>query len=137
MAQDIVFKWDDGAIRHLLQDDVVPRAVEKAAGKTRDRAKGNIRSAGRIDTGALLNSIISKRVSSGGALLWYEIFSDLPYAIYQHNGVKGPIYPRRARVLRFKPKGSSEFIFRPSVSGFEGVPYLTDALNQLSVSDFT
>ncbi len=92
--------------------------------------------AGRIDTGKLRQSLVSRRIYGGRPGVWYEVGSELFYAILQHKGVEGPIYPRRAKVLRFQPKGSSTFVFRPRTSGFEGVPYLTDALRQLRLSDF-
>lgn len=127
--------WNTGEFTRILEQQTVPQAVWRAAGKVRDRAKQNITSAGRIDTGAMRNSIVGRRIT-GRPGVWYEVGSDLEYAIYQHQGVTGPVLPRKARVLRFSPKGSSAVIFRPSTSGFEGVPFLTDALATLTVNDF-
>lgn len=132
----ISFTWNDAELRRLLEHQTVPQAVERAAGKVRDRAKMNITRAGRVDTGALRNSIVARRIT-GRSGVWYEVGSDLPYAIYQHEGVTGPIVPRRAKVLRFKPKGSGAFVFAPSVSGFKGEPYLTQALDSLTINDFS
>lgn len=114
----------------------VEQAVARAAGRTRDRAKQNITSAGRVDTGALRNDIKTRRISSEGGGVWYEVGSDLPYAVFQHEGVRGPVLPRRAKVLRFKPKGSKSFVFARSTKGFKGVPFLTDALRALSEQDY-
>lgn len=130
-------KWNEAELKRLLDDDLVPAAVERAAGKVRDRAKVHITRARRVDTGALRNSITSRRIRTRPGGVWYEVGSDLPYAIYQHEGVTGPIYPRRAKVLRFKPKGSGAYVYARSVSGFSGVPYLTDAMKSLTRADFT
>ena len=107
-----------------------------AAGKARDRAKQIIRDEGRVDTGALLQSVRAEEVSSNKDGSTWRIGSDLEYAGYQHDGVQGPIYPKRASVLRFKPKGSSTFVFAKSVSGFEGIFFATRALEQVRPEDF-
>lgn len=111
-------------------------SVAKAAGKVRDDAKRIITSEGRVNTGALRQSVRSE-------LLWanqhggrYRVGTDNVAALPQHEGVEGPVLPRRAKVLRFKPKGSSTFIFRPRSSGFSGIKFLTRALSQLTVKDF-
>lgn len=126
--------WDDAAFSKILTETMVPHAVEKAAGVLRDRAKRKLTDAGRIDTGALRNSITSRRVDNG-KVVRYEVGTDLPYAYYQHEGVEGPIYPRRAKVLRFTAKGG-KVVFAAFVSGFKGVPYLTDPLHDMQISDF-
>ena len=104
--------------------------VAKTAGAVRDGAKRIIRAEGRINTGAMVQSIESRKVGERT----YEVGSRLNYAIYQHEGVKGPIYPRRAKVLRFKPKGGSGFVFARKVSGFKGIHFLTRALEQVRTS---
>lgn len=115
---------------------MIDRAVGRAAGVTRDRAKENLTAAGRIDTGALRNSGETQRIQ-GKTGVWWEVAFRKSYALYQHRGVKGPVLPRRAKVLRFKPKGGGAFVFTRSTKGFKGVPYLTDALKRLRASDFT
>lgn len=137
MGVSVRIKWNEAEYRRILDQQTVPQAVWRAAGKVRDRAKQNISRAGRVNTGAMRNSIVERRVRGGGRGVWYEVGSDLPYAIYQHEGTRSPILPRRAKVLRFQAKGSSTFIFRPQVRGVKGVPYLTDALKTLTVNDFT
>jgi hypothetical protein len=135
---EVTVKLDTSAFAALnAPGGMVDRAVQRAAGKVRDDAKQVITTAGRVDTGALRQSITSRRIDSGRNGVVYEVGSDLFYAIYQHEGVRGPIYPRHARVLRFTPKGGSAFIFRPQVSGFDGVPFLTQALGRLTASDFS
>lgn len=128
--------WNQAEFSRILDEQTVPQAVWRAAGVVRDRAKVNITTAGRIDTGAMRNDIQARRLRGGRAGVWYEVGGTLPYTIYQHQGVEGPIVPRRAKVLRFKPGGSSTFIFRPQVNGFRGEPFLTDALKTLTLNDF-
>ena len=136
MAARVRLKWNQAEFRRILQQDEVPRGVARAAGRVRDRSKANLTRAGRVDTGALRNSITVRQASSGAGRVTYQVGSDLRYALPQHQGVKGPVLPRRAKVLRFKPKGSNTFIFRPQTKGFKGVPYLRDALRSLKPSDF-
>lgn len=128
--------WNEAEFARILEHQTVPQAVWRAASKVRDRAKMNVTNAGRVDTGAMRNSIVGRRLRRGSGV-WYEVGSPLEYAIYQHEGVTGPVLPRRATLLRFKPSGSSTFVFAKQTAGFEGVPFLTDALHSLTVNDFT
>lgn len=136
MPQGYTIRWNAAEFARILEVQTVPQAVWRAAGKVRDRAKMNITKGGRVDTGALRNSIVGRRVTGAGGV-WYEVGSPLFYAIYQHEGVVGPVVPRRATLLRFTPKGGSTFVFAKQTSGFAGLPYLTDALATLTVNDFT
>lgn len=87
----------------------------------------------RVDTGRLRASIDTvpiKRAGMPGA----RIGSKVKYALWVHEGtgLYGPkharIRPKRARYLRFKPRGARRFIFRKSVKGMRPNPYLRDAL---------
>lgn len=128
---------NDQAFRQMNSPGgMIDKAVQRAAGRVRDNAIRIIHSTGRVDTGALPQSITSERVRSDTGGVFYRVGSMLPYAIHQHDGVQGPIYPRRAKVLRFTPKGSGTVIFRPKVSGFAGIYFLTLPLNQLTPGDF-
>lgn len=135
MAVNVHIRWNEAEFRRILEQQTVPQAVWRAAGKVRDRAKVNITRAGQVDTGAMRNSLVGRRVRGGKAGVWYEVGSDLKYAIYQHEGTKGPIRPRRATVLRFKG-GSGSFVFAKQVRGVTGSHFLTDALRTLTVNDF-
>lgn len=146
---------DQAAIRSLgLPGGVVDQAVAKAAGKVRDRAKVNLTKAHRVDKGALRQSIDVEPPTGGSPNeVVYRVGSPLPYAIYNERGTglygphHSPIYPRRARVLRFKPGKNSKipqsrlskkgFVFTPSVKGMEGTRFLERALYSLTVDDFT
>jgi hypothetical protein len=137
VSVNVKIVWNEAEFARILEVETVPQAVWRAAGKVRDRAKANITAADRVDTGAMRAQLVGRRISGGAGGVWYEVGSPVPYAIYQHQGVQGPIYPRRAKVLRFKPSGSSSYVFARSVSGFKGVPFLTDALSSLTVGDFS
>lgn len=134
---DLTLQLDDRAINGLTAPGgLADQATMRAAGRARDRAKMNLTRAGRIDTGLLRQSIVAERVRSSNNSVTYRVGSPLDYAIYQEEGVRGPIYPRRARVLRFRPKGGGAYIFRPYVSGFPGAHYLRDAFAATSAQDF-
>lgn len=110
----------------------VDAANELAAYYTRDRAKGNIVAKGRVDTARLWASIEARRVSP----FQWTVGSPLHYAKFQEEGVRGPVLPVRAKVLRFKPKGSTQFVFARRTKGFPGAFFLRDALRRLSPRDF-
>lgn len=131
-------------------------ATAKMAGKVRDDAKRIVRDEGRVNTGLLMQSIESRQVTKNAFRVTYEVGSRLSYAITQHEGVEGPVLPKRALVLRFKPKPGSPppppkigkngkvlkrkpnpggWVFARSTKGFEGIHYLTRALDKLSARD--
>lgn len=112
-------------------------ATQRAAARTRDRARTNITRAHRVDTGAMRQSAnyFRKRVSRGE--ITYEVRLQTFYSMWQEEGVKGPIYPKRAKFLRFKPKGSNTFVFAKKVNGFKGGHFLKNALGDLKASDFS
>lgn len=126
---------DRAALKRLSSPGgMIDASVAKAAGRVRDNAKRIIYSEGRVQTGALAQSIVSQRSVSSAAGAIYTVSSDLKYAIYQHEGVRGPIYPRRAKMLRFKVGGRT--VFARSVRGFKGIKFLERALRELSAADY-
>jgi hypothetical protein len=130
----IRFKMNEQEFRRMQQSGTISRAVERAAGTVRDGAKRELTGQGRIDTGLLRQSIVTRRVSSSRGV-FYEVGSPLEYAIYQHEGTKAH-GPRHARYLRFKPKGGGDFIFAKFVRGVRPSKFLTKALARLTVNDF-
>lgn len=87
----------------------------------------------RIDSGLLRSTIfVRPTVSRGLPAVW--VGSDLRYARWVHDGtgLYGPrhqkITPRRAKVLRFRPKGSRRYVYVRSVKGMKPNPFLADAL---------
>lgn len=95
------------------------------------QVKSNIASAGRIDTGAMYNSINTDQLSESDV----KVFSNKFYAIYQEKGI-GPVYPVKAKALRFKPKGSSSFVFAARTKGFDGAHFFGDTVRDMTVDDF-
>ncbi len=116
------------------------RGFQKAAGKTRDRAKIGLTQAGRIDTGRARNSI-EYEISVAGPIIRATVGSKLEYFKYLHDGTAnngtGFIYPRRATRLRFKPRGASGFVYAKRVRGIKGTPVIADAIAKLTEADFS
>lgn len=86
-----------------------------------------------VNHGDLRASIVVELTTVAGKPV-IRIGSRLKYALPVHEGTGiygptgAPITPRRAKVLRFKPAGASEFVFAPSVKGVKGRPFLREAL---------
>ncbi len=124
----------------MLPSETVHKAFAKAAGRTRDRAKLNLTNAGRIDTGLLRNSI-TYEIQSAGAKITATVGTKVSYAEFIHGGTAGNgagfIYPRRATMLRFKPKGGTGFVFARKVRGIKATPFIADAIKDLTEADFT
>lgn len=114
----------------------VGAGVQRAAGAVRDHAKDNLTAAGRVDTGTLRRAVSAETAVVRGRRVSARVVSEQPYAKFIHDGTVGPIVPRRARVLRFTPRGGP-VVYRPQVRGISATPYLTDALRQLRTSDYT
>lgn len=90
----------------------------------------------RVDTGRLRASVNTRRIHRG-TLPGARVGSNVFYAIYVHEGTgiygryRRPIRPVRAKVLRFKPKGSTGYAFAQSVKGMRPNPFLVKALRSL------
>jgi hypothetical protein len=110
--------------------------AKRAAIRVRDRARSNVVAKGRVNTGRLLHSITARsmvRPAAGSAR--YAVGSSLDYASYQEEGI-GPVHARPGHVLRFRPKGSAVFIFRPRTRGFPGAHFMRDAYRSIKLQDF-
>ena len=89
------------------------------------------------DKGTLRSSINEELVARGNTLVG-RVYSDAPQATYlsQGTGIYGPsgqpIRPKRASMLVFKPKGSSEFVFTNEVKGARPNKFMLRALEQAS-----
>lgn len=87
-----------------------------------------------VDTGRLQNRITSGtvRVSRRSAAVRVEARAGYSLFVEEGTGIFGPtgapITPKRARVLRFKPKGSARFVFARSVKGQPGQHFMRDGL---------
>lgn len=127
--------WDDAGYRQFIEGQVVP-AVRNAAVLTQFRARAVLARKNRLGSGALYNSIQVERLPDTMTRVKFAVGSPLKYAIYQEMGVPGPVLPKRAKVLRFQPKGSSTFVFARSTKGFKEARFLRDALDMVSPGDF-
>lgn len=128
-----------GGIRTLLTapNGGVARELLRRGLLVETQAKRNLGGVGgpkRIDTGRLRASISTLMVTRDGAPA-VLIGSNLYYARWVHDGtgVHGPrhtrIVPKRAKFLRFRPKGSRKFVFRRSVAGMVRNQFLKNALS--------
>lgn len=133
---------DRSAMRAFVNQQVAD-GVRRAAGRVRDGAKDMITAAGRVDVGTLRNANVAEVTSVQGTRVTGRVVNDARHAEWNHEGtgVHGPrgtpIVPRRARVLRFRPRGSATYVFAPEVQGMRPVPFLTTPLSRLRVDDFT
>lgn len=133
----ITFVVDERAIARMnANSGQIYRGVQNAAGWVRDEGRKYVRDAGRTNTGRLQNSIMSWQAKSSSSGVTFRVGSRLRYAIYQHEGVDGPVYPRRAKVLRFKPKGGGAFVFAQKTKGFKGIFFMKKAKDRLSPRRF-
>lgn len=114
----------------------IDAATRRAAERARDRVRGNITKAGRSNSGTMARTIYVQQMSHAPLSPSYEVGSDLHYALYQEEGVPGPITPKRAKVLRFKPRGSSVYVFARETKGFAGIHMFRRALDAVKVADF-
>lgn len=134
---------DRQAVTRLVQGRGSPvyDAVQRGTNRARDRAKIEVTAAGRVDTGYLRNQIQSDVRVTGSRVIG-KVTSHAPYSRFVHGGTgiygpRGrPIVPRRARYLRFKPKGSATFVFTKSVKGMRPTPFMQRALDKVSIRDF-
>lgn len=132
----VTVRLDEARVRALVQGQGSPvwDAMVRAGAVTRDRAKLGLTTAGRVDTGQLRNQVEAETFLDGQDVVT-RVVSRAGHTMYVHDGTTGPIRPRRARVLRFKPRGAAAFVFVPEVSGIEATPFLTDALAELTIGD--
>lgn len=127
-------RLDRSALQRVVHD-AADRAAANGAEAALRYARQELVQAGRVNTGNLLASLVKVKVEDTGWRVRYLVGSPLEYAIYQEKGV-GPIKPMTAQVLRFKPKGSSSFVFAHSTKGFEGAHYMQKAVNRVKLRDF-
>lgn len=133
---------DDAALADLYAGQVAD-GTRRAAGRVRDRAKVEITKAGRVDTGQMRNATVAESVRVDGAQIRTRVITQVEHALVQHEGASDPIIrPRRARVLRWRPRRGGAFVFRPTARSVhpanptKPVPFLTNALARLSPDDF-
>lgn len=129
----LIVKWDGPAISRLKGK--TREGAQNAAITTAHRVQQNIRAAGRVDTGRMLNSIDIRKDRSTENSDWWTVGSNLDYTMYQEKGI-GPVHARPGGILAFKPKGSYAMIFRPRTRGFSGANFLRNAASSIRFRDF-
>lgn len=129
----VIVRIDQTAIRSLLTR-VSSKAALKAATKSQDRVQASMRRQHRIRTGTMVTSVKVETLKIGESSS-YIVTSNLPYTVYQEEGI-GPVIARPGHVLRFQPKGSAVFIFRPRTKGFAGGHFFREAQRLVRLSDF-
>lgn len=122
-------------IRKMYSDPKGPivRGVLRMSKKVERKAKR----LSPVDKGQLRASITSQIVFRGGIPIG-RVGTNVKHARWVHEGTgiygpRGvPIRPKTAKVLVFKPKGSTKNVYVKSVKGMKGRPFLRDALKVLA-----
>lgn len=70
---------------------------------------------------------IKHEMSVRSKLIVSRTVSPAPYTKIVHEG-RGPVRVKRAKALKFKPKGSAAYIFRPKVGPAAAQPFMREAL---------
>lgn len=130
-------RLNNAEINRLLysRNGPVVREVTRVANLTQQQARARLRGS----TGKLAASInVTVTAQPGRQRVHARIGSTLEYAIYQEEGTgiygpRGvPIRPKRAKALRFKPRGGRGFVFAKQVRGSRAQHYLLTALRRSS-----
>ena len=80
--------------------------------------------------GAIEGSIFT-RVTCSGSHAQGKVFTNLPHAVYQHEGTRAhTILPKSKKVLRWSDGGQFVFAKRSQVSGIEKDPFIYNALEK-------
>lgn len=113
------------------------RAAYRAAQTLRSRAVANINQLGRVDTGAMKNSIRVRVASTSTALnKAYTVGSTAPYTKYQEYGTRAH-GPRRAARMVFRIRGAGPLIFARWVRGVTPGRFMSRAAKSIKPSDYT
>jgi hypothetical protein len=115
--------------------DISKRAALKATRRTQGRIQRNIRAAGRIDSGRMLQSVTIRREPSHRLAPTFSVGARTPYAAYQEYGTRAH-GPKRAPVMVFRPKGGRGFVFAKWVRGVKAAHFVRDAVRRLTSKDF-
>lgn len=111
-------------------------AVQRAAEISRQRYRGNIHGAGRVNTGKMADETrVMDLPSSLPMHPRCAIGTPVPYAKFQEYGTRahGPV---RAKRLKFKPKGSQMFVFATWVRGVTPAKFAQRTLDTVRTIDF-
>ncbi len=130
----------------------ISSVMATAAGRWGERVGRQIANAAKarcpVDDGRLRSSITHLVTARPGGGVIVQVGSPLAYARWRHEGTgifgphRTPIVPVTAKALKFRPsttgpfrpgqrRTKGAFIFRASVKGTPGSPYLADALEEV------
>lgn len=105
---------------------------QRFAGKVRQE----IRAAGRVDTGRMVNSVKATRDTRRDRLRpAYIVGPRVGYAKFQDLGTRAH-GPKHKKFMRFKPKGKNYFVFAKWVRGVKAAHFMAKAASKLSARDF-
>ena len=135
MARSRVRLQIDGRAVRTISQNTNREASERGAQRAKELIQQEIRAAGRMDRYRMFHSVRVHRERASGSQFSAWVGPDVPYAKWQNDGT-GPIYPRRAKVLRFKPKGSGSFVFARRTKGVPAARFMEKAARRLSTQDF-
>lgn len=118
---------DTGQLRRVVRD-ASRRELETAGRLVVNRAKV----LAPVDTGRLRASIRSRTSRSFTLRPRLEVFTDVQYAVYVHDGTRAHIIrPRNARVLRFTVGGQVVYARVVHHPGTRPRPFLDRALREI------
>ena len=105
---------------------------QRFAGKVRQE----IRAAGRVNTGRMVNSVTATRDTRRDRLRpAYIVGPRVGYAKFQDRGTRSH-GPKHKKFMRFKPKGKNYFVFAKWVRGVKAANFMSKAVSKLSARDF-
>lgn len=130
----VKFTIREAGLRNISQQAARPAAL-RAAQVTRERARNNLSSAGRFHTGELDRSMEVRDITSNALHARFAVGSPTKQAGFNEFGTRahGPV---NAKFLRFKPKGSSVFVFAKWVRGVKPVRFMNRAFKSLTIYDY-
>lgn len=116
---------------HLLRSPAGP--VGRMVGRVERRTVQVARIIAPKDSGRLARDIHGEQepFSPRGYVAHVGNSPEVYWAWFQHQGTRAH-GPKRARAMRFKPKGESHYVFATWVRGVEADPYLVTALRLAS-----
>lgn len=103
---------------------------------TKARIRRTIVRKGLINTGQFYSSISMVLVKKTFKQRKYKVYSAVPQATYQEYGRRAYIYPKKAKALRFKPKGASKFVLARRVKGYKAQSVFRGTYRSVSLKDF-
>lgn len=113
------------------------RAAYNGSQRFAGLVRKEIRAAGRVRTGKMVNSVTATRDRRRDRLKpAYIVGPRVGYAKFQDRGTRAH-GPKRKKFMRFQPKGSNKWVFAKWVRGVTAANFMAKAARKLTVRDFT